>query len=159
MSIKTYYNDEVPNKNQLMQEDLVINLKHRIVYAKNLKQEIIKIIDWGEITPIGEWCAKYGPIEWVVKNVNNWAGGKGEGESFNWISSADRINILKDGMYEVTYRQRSDGSVTNPYGTVSINGLRSNAENQVNGVFYHDHASIIHTSTVSTDVGLLKKGY
>lgn len=50
--LTTYYNEEVPNSLQITQRELSVNLTHRAIYAKNLANEVVKVVDWREVDDI-----------------------------------------------------------------------------------------------------------
>lgn len=111
---------------------------------------------WIEFNPREHWAYKEGPTSYVSPFKNNWSSGGGEGDSLDATSSADGINILKDGLYEIRTVQRSSG--IDGYINVSLNGNRSALEDKANSMWNHDHSAINGNYSESNFIGWLTAG-
>ncbi len=130
------------------------------LYYNNVDDKLYTIGNNNEVLVIGErgsWAAKGGPTSYVSPGVTEWNNVNQSGSMFD-TTRTDGITILKTGQYRVVYYQRSDSGTSSVYGYVTINGSRSQAEDNLNGIFYHDHASCSSCSVFSSYIGLLNAG-
>ncbi len=130
------------------------------LYYNASDDQLYTIGNTNDVLAIGErgsWAAKGGPTAFVSGGVSTWANVNQRGTMFD-TSRTDGITILKTGEYRVVYYQRSNSGTTSVYGYVTINGSRSQAENNINGIFYHDHAGCDYCSVFSSYIGLLNAG-
>ncbi len=139
-----------PNPLLMDTGELVYNQPDDILYTIDKNQEL------AIINERGSWMALGGPTAYVSSSVSAWGNCNSNGGMFKQLPNG--IEILVTGQYRIVYYQRSALNDTSVYGTVSINGLRSNAETNPNGIFYHDHAYQSSTSVFSSYIGLLKAG-
>ncbi len=130
------------------------------LYYNQADDKLYTIGAFNDVLAVGErgsWAAKGGPTSYVSGGVSVWNNVNQSGSMFD-TSRTDGITILRTGQYRVVYYQRSASDVTSVYGYVTINGSRSQAEDNLNGIFYHDHASCSSCSVFSSYIGLLNAG-
>jgi len=106
---------------------------------------------------VGDWGAKEGPSSYSSTYRNIYHVGMGKGNSLDWSTHADSIEILEDGVYWVKGVQRAS-STTSVYVGVALDGSRSGLENKTDGMWNHDHADSANTYTQSNYIGPLSKG-
>lgn len=145
-----YDKGDKPTEFQIEPGELEYNATDDILYVRGNHNDILRINERGS------WMALGAPSAYVSGGVSAWSKGKSSGSMFKQLPNG--IEILVTGQYRLVYYQRSNLAATSVYGYVTINGSRSQAENNPNGVFYHDHAFEVSTSVFSSYIGLLNAG-
>ena len=103
------------------------------------------------------WGARGGPTGLAAAYRNNFAAGRGGSADINPHYSADYIEILTTGQYEVVAFQRGNGAGSG-YISVGLSGSRDALESRTSGLFNHDHNGGASNYSSSRYIGLLNAG-